>query len=70
MLFCIYNIFFTSLKDLVTNISVALNYYFKTGGIQMVNFKLSNELSLQQELYRKFAETELKPIAAEADETC
>ena len=35
----------------------------------MVNFKLSNELSLQQELYRKFAETELKPIAAEADET-
>ncbi|MBQ7241751.1 MAG: acyl-CoA dehydrogenase family protein [Firmicutes bacterium] len=35
----------------------------------MVNFKLSNELSLQQELYRRFAETELKPIAAEADET-
>lgn len=34
----------------------------------MVGFNLSKEHLLQQQLYRKFAETEVKPLAAEMDE--
>ena len=34
-----------------------------------MDFKLSNTHLLQQEMYRKFAETEIKPIAEEMDET-
>ena len=34
----------------------------------MVGFSLTKEQLLQQQLYRKFAETEVKPKAAEMDE--
>ena len=34
----------------------------------MVGFNLSKEHLLQQQLYRKFAETEVKPKAADMDE--
>ena len=34
-----------------------------------MDFKLSKTHLLQQEMYRKFAETEIKPIAEEMDET-
>ena len=34
-----------------------------------MDFKLSKTHLLQQELYRKFAETEIKPIARDMDES-
>jgi len=43
-------------------------FEIKTGGIEMIGFTLSKEQILQRQLFREFAEQEIKPIASQMDE--